>query len=299
VGSGVLRSTADIQQVLTAVPGARQGVAVPFQFPFTGEDHLRLTCLNVVPSLTVALQGRYLREGESSVSSFVLTATPTSTGEEFFQDFAVGRCVMLNLVARSVGTRVRPGECFVRVDVVRGDGGTVTVGTMLSGYLGSWGGRAWPGSELQTPLDGRGFTHVVQGAVPAVGVAPFVLMPALTQWRLIAATSSLQTDAVAGARGVYLTCAQDSIATFYSPSNYAQPAGTLGRHNFGPSFGAVAPGVLPIGTGAIPHEFYLVNTEAQFCLVSLGYTNAGPADQWDRLTLLVEEWRNAVSTNAL
>jgi hypothetical protein len=48
MASGLLRSTRALIEQLPAFGGGREGIALPFQFIFSGEDGLRLFVSNVV-----------------------------------------------------------------------------------------------------------------------------------------------------------------------------------------------------------------------------------------------------------
>jgi hypothetical protein len=69
--------------------------------------------------------------------------------------------VLLNVVVLSTNATVQRGQTYVRIDIERGANARVTLGTLLAGYIDSSGGRAWPGSPLESGTEGPGWIHTI------------------------------------------------------------------------------------------------------------------------------------------
>src|SRR4051812_37666922 len=160
MAGGVLRSTNELQTLVPSFGGGREGVAVPFQFVFSGEDNLRVAIVNVVPDLTVVVESRFLPKEKAIIQANQQRIQARSDGIESTTVITMPAGVLLNLVVRAAGALTSRGQCYVRVDIVRGTTTAVVLGTLLAGYIGSYGGRAWPGSPLESPVEGPGYTRV-------------------------------------------------------------------------------------------------------------------------------------------
>lgn len=279
------------------IPAGRAGFfPAPFQFVLTGEDNLRVSIVNAVTDAQVALTGRFLRAGEEAALAFAHTFTPNATGVATAFDVGMGAGVILNLVARAVGVQVERGECYVRVDVIRGlTGATIVLGTLLAGYVGSWAGIAWPGSPLESPVDGRGRVKLVQAADPPPGNNATLTIPGQARWRVIAANYLLATDATPATRNPYLQLVQGGTIVYQSESSLAQLASQQHRHNW--AAGGVAttgPSALN-GQGVLPVEGYVSNRGGLDALVQTVVAGLQLGDQVSDLVALVEEWRNPVT----
>lgn len=276
--------------------GGRGALVTPFQFVFTGEDHLRLAAVNVVANNTLRFTGRFLEEGEETPVPWSYDFTPTSNGEVAATVAPMGTGALINLAVRSANAIVFAGECFVRVDVVRGlTVSSPTLGTLLSGYIGSSVFRGWPGSALEQPLEGPGRVRLRQGSAPAAGAEPTIGLPVQTRWRIRSCNASLQTSAVAGSRFVFAELVQNSVRVFLSPSNIIQAAGQNLTHTFGA--GADAPIVAGAisGVGSLPSLCDLETGAAADALVRFVTVGIDAGDQWTLISALVEEWRNPVT----
>jgi hypothetical protein len=279
------------------IPAGRGGViASPFQFLRTGEDNLRVSVYNVVAGLRVGISGRMLRPDSSTVQAFRNVLTPTADGELSTEDYALGPGAVLNLVVAPIGTIVEAGRCYVRVDIIRGlEGGTTVLGTLVAGYIGSWGGRGWPGHALEQPGDGPGAVRVYTSAVPALGADPLLLMPVLARWRVLAARAVLTTDATAGDRRPYLTVVQDVAFVHQSQTGRVQPASATVAHVWGAGLANTADAVSSLAMGSLPTALWLTTRAANNADLRMSTGGLRVGDQWSALTVLVEEWRNPVT----
>lgn len=266
------------------------------QFATTGEDSLRLNVVNANPGATVELSARYVLSSDATVHALGQTFRPTSDGLQSTLLIPLPACTLLNLAVVATGAVVSPGQCFVRVEVVRGTTGAVSVvGVLMAGYVGSWGGLGWPGMPLINPWDGAGYVHV-EAVSGTVGSSPRITLPIASRWRILAAFAVLVTSGVAGVRRIYFRLVHTNTLVWQSPSSLTQPAGQAVGHSWGAGQSWLAdPGGLQ-GSGGIPADAVITTQGTPNGFVELLVVGMDAADTWQGLSVLVEEWRNPIQT---
>lgn len=274
---------------------APASLAATGQFVTTGEDSLRLNVVNAQPGVRVALSGRYVLAGESGVRALQDSFAPTATGLESTKILALPECTLLNLVVRATNATVPTGRCFVRVEVIRGSGATIVLGVLIAGYVGSWGGLAWPGTPLTDPSAGAGYVHLEQGGFPAAGFNPVCSLPEQTRWRVLSAQASLTTTAVLGTRSLWLRLVQDSTLVWQSPSSLQQGPGVTRLHAWGAGQSWLADPSGLMGNGGLPVGATLATEGALSAHLDIVAAGLDVGDTWTNLSALVEEWRNPVT----
>lgn len=279
--------------VSSPIASGRLGIqAVPFQFLFTGEDNLRVSVCAFKPGLQLFLVGRFLEQGDTKPRAFSQTITPLAAGntETFVLPMGVG--VLLNLVVRSNTPLMQPGQCYVRLDVQRGDGGAaIVLGTLMAGYVLSQMGRAWPGSALESPQEGPGWIHYLQSSPPAAGADPQFLSSVPSRYRLITIDGSLQTSGVAGVRTIYLAAVLDGIVIMRTAAPLTVGPAASVTFNWGAGVGFVPASATLISIGSLPTDLYL-DTATGLIQVFTFTSGIDAGDQWTPLTLFVEDWRS-------
>jgi hypothetical protein len=284
-----------VEQAFVSAPVAsgRLGIqAVPFQFLFTGEDSLLVSVCNRAPGLTLLVVGRFLEQGDAKPRAFSQTLTPLFDGSTQTFPLVMGVGVLLNLAVRTAFSSLQPGQCYVRVDVQRGSGTSgLILGTLMAGYVVTVNGRAWPGSALEGPQEGPGWTHCITSSPPGAGVDPQIngLLP--LRWRIVSLDMGLQTAAGGPARTPLLAVSIDGQIMFRCSSSLNQPPSTFQGHGFGAGL-SQAPGAGVIfGLGSLPNELVL-DTATGSIQIALVTVNLAAGDQWTGITMLVEEWRS-------
>lgn len=174
----------------------------PYNFEFTGDDGLRLTVNNSQSGVRVAVNYRvHRRENTSHASSFGFTPTADRAANTF--EFAIGEGYLLNVsVFASSGTPKR-GQCFIRLQVIRGNGASaIVLGTIAQGYVTAGRDLAWPGSPLENSTAGDGYLRSIIGTDPAAGMMMSETVPTGARWDVLALAIRLATDATAVTRRV-------------------------------------------------------------------------------------------------
>lgn len=258
----------------------------PLQYALDGTDALRIVGANSAAGIAITLAG-YRIDETGNKHPFEHTLTPPSTRLPFQQDFPLGAGALLNVTSYvSSGSSV-VGQTFIAVHLVRGStGGTVLLGTLLSGYVTPNQAMAWPGSPLMRSTDGSGFTRRVTASAPAVGVDIQHFAPVNTRWRVQSFRATLVTSAAAGNRFPVFEVRDPTLASVLLdvPANIGQTAGTTLAYTWAQGLNALA--VAARVVQAIPHGLILpVSSAIQTLTVGL----LG-GDQWSSSELVVEEW---------
>lgn len=262
----------------------------PYRFVTTGNEHLRIVSNNSLAGMTVELHGRFF-DPDGSVKPFRYVHTPNTDRSSKQEDFPLGPGVLSNLVVvQGTGSPVY-GQTFVRVDLIQGLGGaTFTLGTLLQGYVAGNQARAWPGSPLESSLDGGGYVRTIAGTVPGVGVAINEVVPANARWELVSMFAYLNCDGNVFDRVMYL-----EIATpFFQPLEVilaSQPvtASQTGVMNFyqGGPYASRAVATQMNAYSSLPRSAPLL--AGYHILVDL-LTGYAAGDYWTNCVYCVREW---------
>lgn len=188
----------------------------PYNFLFTGEDHLRITSYNSQPGVIVAVQGR-MWHPEHEITAFGHAHVPLSDRSARSELFAMGEGYLLNLSVFAQSGSPRPGQTFVRVQVIRGfSGATYVLGTLVQDYITGGQDVAWPGSTIRRSDDGPGYPRTLEGALPALGAQVAETVPTGATWEIVTFAVELTTDAtVAGRRPVLQYVDSDGVTPLW------------------------------------------------------------------------------------
>lgn len=296
MAGGLLRSTKALIEQLPAFGGGREGIALPFQFIFGGEDNLKLFVSNTVFGQVIRLTGRWIESGSDEVQVFSQDFAHSGTPTEQTFRFNVGRGVLLNVAVLPAFNICQRGQCFVRVDIERGENARLVLGTLLQGYIDSSGGRAWPGSPLESAVEGPGMIRTVQSAAPAAGAASPVLMAAATRWRVLSVECTLVCNPVVMTRNIFCRWVQNSILVGFTISSLRQVAASSGTHIFAAGVGAAEGSGSALGQGALPVPLILQTGGGADGIIQVEVFPMDPGDQLSQANVLVEEWRNPITT---
>jgi hypothetical protein len=212
------------------------GRLTPASFPFytTGEDNLRLTVWTAQIGLLIGLQARVIDARNSPVPYSGTLGLTAGNRQAETTEFALSGTTLLNVTVfvQSGGTPY--GQTFVKLDLIRGLGaGALVLGTILQGYITTTQARGWPGSPIESSLDGGGYSSIIfPGGVP-VGGNVVITVPTGARWVIQQAIATLVTDAVVGNRNVQLAIVQLGKLKGLSVCKDFQPASTSVLYAFG------------------------------------------------------------------
>lgn len=216
--------------------GIGQGLGpdvAPLPFVLSGDDGLRLTILNRSGPLRVGASARYWvaeLQQYKLVTESIFAPDGTTT-----RDLRLPRGALMNVRMFPITAPILSGGLFVRAQLIQGVSTAATViATLLQGYITAQNERAWPGTPLQSPLEGPG--RILDGGW-VLGFAPlraFIQVPFETRWRVDYGTVVLTTSAVAGARELITRVFEDGTLLAYVGSvGIPQNPGASIRYNVG------------------------------------------------------------------
>jgi hypothetical protein len=277
------------ERAFTAAPLTSAGgkvITSPFQFYSSGEDNIRVTSLNSVAGVRLKIQGRFI-DSASVISSLAHDHIPNSDRTSKTTEFALGIGAVLNLtVFASAGTPTI-GQTFVIVQLVRGSGAAATVlGTLLQAYVTSTQHLAFPGSPVQSSLDGPGAVRMFGGTQPAAGLNFTEIVPVGARWQLLAIRTRLTTSAAVATRVPILTIVNNAADQIYLPQYRGSPAGAS-------DFYVWAAGTAPFTAVAVGYNVAPLPTDLPLSgLVAVTCTTPGldVADQWFAPLFTIREW---------
>jgi hypothetical protein len=186
-----------VEEIHLPLPPPVQGLltAGPYNFQFTGEDHLRLTVANSLAGVRVAVHYR-TAPTPTTTQANRQELTPTADRAVNTMEFDVVSGYLLNVVCFASSGAPQRGQTYVKLEVIRGFGASgIVLGCVCAGYVTATQPIAWPGSPMESSLEGTGYVRSIQGTNPAAGAEIAEVLPVGARWDLLAVVAALTTDA--------------------------------------------------------------------------------------------------------
>jgi hypothetical protein len=277
------------ERVFVAQPfptaGARV-IASPFQFWSTGEDNLRLVSVNALAGVALKLQGRFI-DAAGTISASSWDHTPASDRTVRTSEDPLGVGAVLNLVVFATGATPKIGQTFVIVQLIRGRGtAAIVLGTLLQGYVTSTQALAWPGSPIQTSVEGFGYTRRITGTVPAPGAEVNETVPTGARWHVLMVEAQLTTSAAVAGRIPRLNWGAAAQTVGASATGITQNASQQGTYDWANGMlltAAIQPGINVFG---LPNDLTLETAD----FIGTVTTGIQAGDQWNYFRYTVREW---------
>ncbi len=212
------------EQVFPATPpliGGGRVLPTPAAFYVTGEDRLRIVSANSLSGVVLKVHAHIATpRGETIPQAWTHRPASDRTTVITEEDLGVGS--LLNLTVFAAAGAPLVGQTFVIAQLVRGVGAAaIVLGTLLQGYVTGTQSLAWPGSPIQTSIEGGGFIREVVGTNPAAGVESAEIVPTGARWELLVYTIALTASAVVAARTPALGYWSPNGHTFLSTATVA------------------------------------------------------------------------------
>lgn len=251
----------------------------------SGDDYLRVSVLGA-GTQTVIVTGRVLQYDGTVKSVRVDVVAPASRAVPTTRIVSLGCGWIENVTAIAGAAGTGLAQTFVAVDLVRGpEGNGGVLATLVQGFVSSLQRRAWPGSPIQSSLDGPGVLRVIAGTNPAAGAEISETVPAGARWRFIAMTAALVVDATVASRVPVLTF--DDGATVYAGvgANFNQTAGTAFIYHWSAGGQTNAQTSVSVSVAAPANLALPAGARIRTATGALQ-----PADDWGAPEYAVEEW---------
>lgn len=268
-----------------------QGLAPTPAVYVSGEDRLFVRAYNSVAGAEVEVRGRLLLP-EGRIFAFTRKVAPPSDRSVYDIDFSfnlpgdVNGAWLLNLlVVRSAGS-FRRGQFFVQLSVFRGSGQSGFRHSVLaSGYVAHDLVVNWPGTGINSPLEGPGMLRSVLGADPAAGAEILEVVPPGARWRLRGIRVVLVTDVTAPVRLVAFFVDDGANQLIYLPSATSQAASLARVYNLAEY--AYQPALSGSNIFlSIPLNLNLL----QGWRIQSSTSGLAAGDDWGAPRMMVEEW---------
>jgi len=268
-----------------------QGLAPTPAVYVSGQDRLFVRAYNSVAGAEVEVRGRLLLP-EGRIFAFTRKVAPPSDRSLYDIDFPfdlpgdVNGAWLLNLlVVRSVGS-FRRGQFFVQLSLFQGSGQSGFRHCVLaSGYVGHDIVVNWPGTGINSPLEGPGILRSVVGSDPAAGAEIVEVVPPGARWVLRGLRATLVTDVTAVSRIVSFII-DDGVAILLNLAGVTGHAASLTRYYHLAEYGYQP---APVGSNiflAMPIRLCLF----QAWRISTLTANLQAGDNWGVPQMMVEEW---------
>lgn len=264
---------------------ARMGAAMFFAGP---DDTLRITSFNGAAGVALAVRYRALDiEARTPTSADVHTPLTNRTSTTTTIRLPVGWIFGLTVFA-TAGSPI-DGQCYVIVDLMRGEGAAATVQqTLGEGYVTTNRKLALPGSLFMSPVEGPGALRSIVGTTPAAGADISEVVPTNARWQLLAFQSRLVPSAAAANRQPELTIDDGGNEFTRAPSLVAIPASTTIRITWAPGSS------MQVSASAAPGSWFVAFGDELFVpsggRIRTATQAIQAADQWDAPRYLVREW---------
>jgi hypothetical protein len=251
----------------------------------TGEDNLRLTTFGGVANLVVVMEGRLL-DCDGRIVPLAERHVPNSNYTAAQSIFGLAEGVLTNVQLRiATGTAGR-GGVFGVLEIVRGvTSNAQALGTLLQGYITTNARLAWPGSPIESSLNGPGRLRSITGTDPAAGAEISETVPTGVRWKLVSFTAILATSAVVANRAPSLILDDGATTVFQLGANGTVAASSAAGYTWAAGlgiFGSTGNG----NAGALPDPAWL--SAGYRIRTQTGLFDVG--DNWGAPRYLVEEW---------
>ena len=267
------------------------GVASPFQFTLTGDEHLRMRSHNSLSGVTVTLQGRFFTPDQQTLA-FSFNHTPNTDRSLATDIFALGPGALANVICFASAAAPLIGQCFVKVEVIRGrTGAVIALGTVIQGYITASQALAWPGSSLAESTDGEPLPRVVTGTNPAAGGEISETVPTGARWTVWAIRATLVTGASGGSQAPRIAY-DDGSTTFYEGHCHSLQGANISRtYHWSIAGPDIADVISSARNQSIPAGLWLPAGSR----ILTATANLGVDDDWGAPTLSVGELLEAAA----
>lgn len=250
------------------------------------DEAIRLTSYNAVASVTLTLKSRVCNFVGRIVDSSD-THTPNTDRSAKTSIIRTDEGAILDGQVSLSGAAPQKGQCFVVVELGRGEGGAFTPTRVLAaGYVTAKQPLLFPALSIAGSLDGQGALRSITGSTPAAGADISESVPTGARWMLLSFEADLVT-AAAVANRVPTLAIGDGVNVYERVSiNQNETASATWRNCWAQGTTQIADTTdkiitAPIGVGIMVPAGGKIQTS------TFGLQGA---DQWTAPQYLVAEW---------
>jgi hypothetical protein len=252
-----------------------------------GNYSLRLNAWCSVAGVTLALRSRFLRSVDGELVDAADQLAPTNNRLLTTSDVQLGVGFPLNVQVFALAGTPTIGQCFAQVQIVRGKGpASFALATVLQGYVTATQALSWPGSPIQSSLDGDGAVASFQLGSPAAGAQFTTTVPTNARRRLNACHTFFTADGTVANRVIGLDILDGTGILAQSMFTQNVTAGQVITPTWMGGYGAqtVTP-TLRVGLSLQPDMPLLAGY-----VITSHVDNMQAGDQWSGPSFLFREW---------
>lgn len=258
----------------------------PFSAYLRRDESIRVTSYNALASVGLTIRSRLLRP-TGGISDGIDTQTPNT--DRSAKTTIVRQDEGWLLDGQVVVTTAAPlvGQCFVVVEIVRGDGAVaVATRVLAAGYVTAKQPLLFPQPTIASSLDGAGAIRAIAGTTPGAGAEISEVVPAGARWELLALSFTFATSAAVANR-VPQVVLKDATPTIIVTAN----SGAVIAANGGASFSYFSPGPAVVTASPTqPMQTLPRNILGAGFRWGTSTTAIQAADQYTAVEYLVREW---------
>lgn len=277
-----------VEEIHLPLPPPIQGAltAGPFNFQFTGEDHLRLSVANTYTGVRVAVHYR-TAPTTTTTQSNRQELGPTADRVVNTMEFDVGPGYLLNVVVFASSGSPRRGQTYVKLEVIRGFGpSAIVLGCICAGYVTANQPIAWPGSPIEASIDGDGYPRVITGTQPSAGFEISETVPTGARWRLRLFRARLLNGNVAGTRQPNLAVSSGSVIMALVANPGSSAINQAADYYWAAGLGFATVTINSVNIAGIAPDASLVAGSA----IATSTVGLNALDAWLAPTFTVQEW---------
>lgn len=219
--------------VLSAPPSAAPHRALGGAQLITRDTNLRIESFNSAAGVTLTIVARIQSFADDPVIN-VFAHVPNTDRTIKATDFPLPEGWLISLQVYANAGTPRRGQCYVRVSLIEGfTGATISMTTLVQGYVQDTSARAWPGSPIEASGDGPGFVRTTLGTNPAAGLEISETVPTNARWLLKTFRFPLTTSAVVANRRPTLIIDDGANELWRVGSNVDQAASQISIYEAG------------------------------------------------------------------
>ena len=258
----------------------------PSSYYLTGEDRLRVVSACSVGGVNLKIQWRLVNANGEIIANSVDHA-PNSDRSTQTQDYELGGGELLNVTVFAGSGSPSIGQCFVMVQLVRGIGAAaIVLGTLLAGYVTSVQALGFPGSPIQSSLDGPGCVRFIIGTDPAASTEISETVPPGARWELEQITAILVCSAAGGARLPQIFYLLGGAAFGAFVGQYASNPSETSIYTWGKGMNNTGFAVIERSNAALPTD----STLGAGMKIATSTIALAVGDNWSAPQYTVREW---------
>lgn len=268
------------------VTGGGRILPAPSSFYVTGADRLRIVSANSRASVAVQLHWR-LANVQGEIIANRVDHVPHTDRSVNTTDHELGSGQLLNATIFVNSGASLIGQTYVMVQLVRGMGlPAIVLGTLLGGYVTATQALGFPGSPIQSSIEGGGVARFIQGTNPGAGVQVLETVPTGARWELITIGAQFTTSGTVAVRRPRLGISSGGVILVDNYHPGTLPASSSAGFAWAQGMALASAFAAASNYAGLPRSLPLLAGDT----VGIDAENFQPGDDWGAPSFYVREW---------